>query len=267
MTSVTRPKGPLPARVYWTRRLLLLGVVLAVVFGTARLLPGDEGTRPSAAPAARPAAGSPQTSGASPSAGMTPEARPGTGSARRERGKNAKPKAKPTPTRTPLAQPEGTCADEDVAVDPVVQSPAIAGTDVTVRLEVTSRTTPACYWEVSPESVVLRISSGDDRIWTSQECRRAIPTEEVVVRQGDSRRTASVPVVWSTLRSDPGCTKSTQWARPGWYHATAAALSGEPIDRQFELVLPVRPTITPTPSPSAKNKKKSEQGTKKKQDR
>lgn len=257
MTSVTRPKGPLPARVYWTRRLLLLGIVLAVAFGTTRLLPeGDAG--PSAGPAARPAAGSPtapQSPSLGPSAGPTPEAAAGG----KARGRAAAPRS---PRRTPLAQPEGTCADEDVTVAPAVQPPAVAGQDVTVLLEITSRTAAACYWEVSDDSVVLRLSSGDDRIWSSQDCPAAVPTEEVVVRRADSRRTASVPVVWSGQRSDSRCSRTTSWANPGWYHATAAALSGEPTDEQFELVAPVAPTITPTPSPDAddpKRKKKRRQ--------
>ncbi len=40
MRSMARPRGPLPARVYWVRRVLVLGVALALVFGIARLLGG-----------------------------------------------------------------------------------------------------------------------------------------------------------------------------------------------------------------------------------
>src|SRR5437764_9106183 len=41
MTGVARPRGPLPARVYWTRRLLLVAVAFALVFGLAHLLGGS----------------------------------------------------------------------------------------------------------------------------------------------------------------------------------------------------------------------------------
>ena len=44
-------RGPLPPRVYWTRRLLVLVVALALVFGVARLLGGGGGGNgPSAQP-------------------------------------------------------------------------------------------------------------------------------------------------------------------------------------------------------------------------
>ena len=37
---------------------------------------------------------------------------------------------------------------------------------------------------------------------------------------------------------------------PGYYHAEAAAFGSDPVDEQFHLLPPPRPTITPTPSPS-----------------
>ncbi len=33
MSSLTRPRGPLPRRVYWVRRVLVLGTALALVVG------------------------------------------------------------------------------------------------------------------------------------------------------------------------------------------------------------------------------------------
>ena len=54
MSTVTRPRGPLPRRVYWVRRLLVLGIALALVFGIGRLLGGGpaQDDDPSAQPAA-----------------------------------------------------------------------------------------------------------------------------------------------------------------------------------------------------------------------
>ena len=37
------PRGPLPARVYWVRRTLVLIVALALVFGIGKLLTGFGG--------------------------------------------------------------------------------------------------------------------------------------------------------------------------------------------------------------------------------
>jgi hypothetical protein len=40
MSTVVRPSGPLPARVYWVRRLLLIAIVLLVILAVVRVLGG-----------------------------------------------------------------------------------------------------------------------------------------------------------------------------------------------------------------------------------
>ena len=40
MSSLTQPRGPLPARVYWTRRLILLAVAALLLVTLARVLTG-----------------------------------------------------------------------------------------------------------------------------------------------------------------------------------------------------------------------------------
>ena len=41
MPSTVRPRGPLPARVYWTRRIVVLAVPLLLVVVLARVLGGS----------------------------------------------------------------------------------------------------------------------------------------------------------------------------------------------------------------------------------
>ena len=41
MPTTVRPRGPLPARVYWTRRLVVLVVPLLLVVVLARVLGGS----------------------------------------------------------------------------------------------------------------------------------------------------------------------------------------------------------------------------------
>jgi hypothetical protein len=62
MTTVTRPRGPLPPRVYWTRRLLVVAVAFALVFGIARLLGSDGSGGPTAQPVGADASTSAPTS-------------------------------------------------------------------------------------------------------------------------------------------------------------------------------------------------------------
>jgi hypothetical protein len=149
---------------------------------------------------------------------------------------------------TVLVPPTGECREDEVAVVPEVGR-AAGGGPIVLHLELTG-TQPACTFKVSPETLVVKITSGDDRIWTSQECPKAIPSTSVVVR---SAVPATVPVTWSGRRSDETCSNRTAWALPGFYHVHAAALGSAPSDVQFEVTVPSRPVVTRTakPKPSA----------------
>ena len=116
---------------------------------------------------------------------------------------------------------------------------------------------PACTFSVSSRTVVAKVTSGKDRIWSSQDCPRSIKPTSVVVRSGDP---AKVVVSWNGRRSDEDCSRSTAWALPGYYHLTAAVIGSVPADTQFRLSAPPRPVITKTAKPHTK-KAKQKQGT------
>jgi len=247
MSGLTR--GPLPARTYWIRRLLVLCTAVLLVFGIARVLGGgsDASSRPDAREQAKPVAAAPTTTLAMPTA--APRA-------------SEPAKASGKKTNTPLPAPEGTCDDEDVAVTPSVKNP-VAGRYVRIVLELRTVVSEACTWEVSPETLTLKITSGDDEIWTSRHCPRAVDEDEVTLRRD---HTTKVEVTWGARRSDEECSRLTSWALPGWYHVAAAALAGEPSDVQFELERPEREEVTrtvkPKPKPEPKPEKKGKKGNK-----
>lgn len=234
-------RGPLPARVYWTRRIFVLGTALLLVFGIARLLgngsdAADNGAAQlSADTTTSSSSGSPSVDA---STTVSETAKPGK--------KNRTRTPDPTPT---LAAPTGTCSGADVAVTPEVKD-AVGGRPVLLVLQLRTMVSEACTWRVAPDSLAVSITSGEDDIWSTRECRRAIPVREVVVRKA---ATTQIGVTWNGKRSDETCSRFTDWAMPGWYHVTAAALGGEPSDVQFELVKPTPETITRTitPSPTA----------------
>lgn len=215
--------------------MLVLLVAFGVVFGVTRLFGGSAGQSP--APVAQPASGT-VTSAADPQPVSTADAR-----------QEPAPSPKKQKTKPAPAMPTGPCLDSDVKIVPTVPDTAYAGEDVRLTLKLRTFESPACNWEVSAESVAVKLTSGSDRIWTSQECPAVVPTEAVVLRK---RQASTVDVIWSGRRSDAECSRMTQWAQPGWYHVAAAAMGSEPESKQFELRSPAPITITPTPTPKPK---------------
>lgn len=247
MTAMTR--GPLPARVYWTRRVLFLLVVCAVVGGLLQVVSlavragSPDGPDQATTVASEPTASTATTDEpADDPADETSETRPREGKGKQQ-GKQG------TKDREPeLAAPEGECVDRDIAVTPVAEK-TVAGSPITFVLELRTVLTPACSWEVFPQSLTVKITSGDDDIWSTQQCERAIPRQDVVIRNNVS---TEVEVTWSGRRSDDECSRLTDWALPGWYYIEAAALAGEPSNLQFQLTAPEPEIVTETVEPEPK---------------
>jgi hypothetical protein len=252
MQTLTR--GPLPARVYWTRRLLLLATAFAVVFGLAHLFGGSSDA--TSKPQARQAAAQTRATGeATPSEDATLPA-PTVGPTQPATQPGSKQDQKLTIHRPPpLPDPEGDCADEDIAVTPTVHHP-VAGGQVTFVMKLRTIEATACTWHVSPDSMTVKVTSGEDDIWFSRVCTKSIPREDVVVRNSHNTK---VDVVWSGRRSDDECSRLTDWAMPGYYHVSAAAYAGEPSDTQFKLEKPDAPIVTETVKPHSKQDEKSGQ--------
>ena len=251
MKSMARPRGPLPPRVYWVRRTLVLAVALGLVFGIAQLLGGPGNP---AGDSAQVVGSGTAPSSSAPSVGSTADAKPRV-DRERTAAKGAKAR-KPKETETPLAQPTGPCRSSDVVVKPKVRDTARAGRLVHFRLKLTTEATPACTWTVSPESLVVKITSGEDRIWSSQDCPAAVPQADVVVRKDVP---AKVDMGWRGQRSDSTCSRQPAWAQPGFYHVEAAAYGAEPVDVQFELAQPVAPTRTAKPKPEKDKRDKQDE--------
>jgi hypothetical protein len=227
--------------VYWVRRLVVLGIAGLLVVGIARLLGGasDGSSGPDrAAPAAQTSRGSSPTpsvaSGTTATAGTTGES-----------GGATKHHSRSTPTPTPLAMPSGPCSPDDVSVTPSVPEP-VAGSDISLTLFFSTVASPACDWTMSGRSLALRITSGSDLIWTTVQCAKSIPTQDLVLR---NTQPTTVRVTWNAKRSEPGCPKMTAWALPGTYHLRVAALGGQPQETTFVLTAPAPAEVTRTAHP------------------
>ncbi|WP_137292284.1 hypothetical protein [Nocardioides dongxiaopingii] len=255
-------RGPLPPAVYWRRRALVLGTVLALVLVVVNLVRGDHDPppardaavqasgQPSEAPAGRkgkgrknrPAAGQPTTVPL-PDSGYTPA---------------AQPSAEPAPP-----DPEGDCVDADVQVMPSVPG-AVARRSTTIRLSLETLVAEACTWRLSSDSLAVTIlDDGGDEVWSSRECPRMVPTAEVVVRR-DS--TATFDLTWNGRMSTPECPAGQPWAEPADYDVQVAAYGAEPADPlTFTLTDPADVAVADGPvGPAVPGADQSDQGEKKK---
>lgn len=227
----------------------MLSIAVALVVGIAQLL-GISSDEPAAEVSATRVG-----SGTDPSPpAATPDARAGAPTQDQKRAEQQR-EPKRSKTRTPLPEPTGPCEASDVVVTPKIVGAARAGSPVSIRLLVTTLETPACTYRVSPRTVAVKLVSGTDRIWSSQDCPAAVPEVDVIAR---TEVAGVAEMQWRGQRSDSGCTRTTPWALAGWYHIQAAAFGAEPTSVQFELLPAVAPTITPKPKPEPKPEPKGE---------
>ncbi|HEX7738216.1 MAG TPA: hypothetical protein VF426_01060 [Marmoricola sp.] len=236
-SSLTHPRGRLPARVYWTRRGLVAVTAIAMLFGFAHLLgalgggsgggnhaaqlSADQTTAPSVGASQPPASEQPYVASSSQGAS------PGAG----------------------LAVPEGPCSPADLSVTPVVRH-AYALHPVTITLQL-SGAAAACNFTVSSKTVAVKITSGTDGIWSSQDCPQVIKKQDVVVRSGSN---TNVALTWRGHRSNGTCSVANKWALPGYYHVLAAVMGSTPTDAQFKMTVAPRAVITKTAHPKPKKK-------------
>lgn len=274
MGGLIRPVGPEPAETYWRRRALVLGamlmlVIIVLVFwinagnspgqaaatgptgsgpaaaGTPTPTPAMVTTTPSLTPSALPSdAGSPSAS-AGPAASMRPSAS-GMATPTASTSVNAKAtSASAGPTHSASAR--ATTATGRGAARPT----ACRGPDLRVTLRGDHRRVPvksavhfqlsvingsatSCRMVINSHDFELRVTSGVDRIWSSDDCPRLVPDLATVI---GPERDLGWTMTWGGRRSRPGgtCASRPETPGPGYYHATARLAGARPVS--FLLVL------------------------------
>lgn len=222
MSTLLHPVGPQPPAVYWFRRLLLLAAVLAVVVAVGMLTTGGraDGTPPAQSSATT--TGDP-TSDAGERAGADGER------AAEQSDDEEAPSTRPSAAAATEAGVP-SCAETGLAVSVTADSESYAATAVP-RLTVSLRNegTTACTVDVgSPDAVEVVVTSGDDRVWSSDDCQ---PDAEarVVTLQPSAEEVQSIS--WQRGRSAEGCPTGLPEVRAGTYQVTARAgdITSEPV--------------------------------------
>ncbi|WP_234401906.1 hypothetical protein [Thermobifida halotolerans] len=91
-----------------------------------------------------------------------------------------------------------------------------AGVHPAFTLTLVNTGTKTCTAEVGTKTLELRITSGDDRIWSSLDCVENRTAEPVELRRGVPH---DVEITWDRTRSWRDCRDDVVHARPGTYVA------------------------------------------------
>ncbi len=191
------PVGPLPASTYWRRRVVVLLVVVAVLllakmaFGGGNDDTGDKDALAAAAsPSPRPSSPAPSPSTAAPSVAASPAG--------------------------PVVVP--ACGDAALQVTAVADADSYPkGAAPRFTLSVVNTGTTPCRRALGPDAVELRVFSGEDRIWSSDDCSKGTGQGILELPPGEARQ---LTVQWPGKRTKPGC-DTGDVAAPGTYRVSA----------------------------------------------
>ena len=168
-------------------------------------------------------------SGSTSSGGGTSGGTPSTGHA------STTPASHPTATATSRATAAGAtgtpmCPDSAIKVSVATDAlsyPAAVVPGLTISVTNTGST--ACARDVGAGALGLLITSGQDRVWSSDDCQKAAPPQLRTIAPGTSQ---SQTVAWTRHRSDKACpTTAPADAQPGTYVLTghAGGVTSKPV--------------------------------------
>ena len=204
----------LPARVYWVRRAVVLGVPLLLVVVLLVV------ARPWAGRAADRAGGLPT----------------GTGSATPTRA--AVSAAATTPAATPAATPSptpslrggvGDCQAAQLALGLTPAAVDVpAGVSPTFTVTIKNTGAAPCLVDAGDAYREVVITSGADRVWSSKDCVPAHASRRTLLLAAGQSDTTQFP--WNRVRSAAGCPGGLPKPGPGTYQATVnlAGATGGP---------------------------------------
>src|SRR5690606_20656292 len=125
-------------------------------------------------------------------------------------------KPSPTPTRR---RPGDACDPDDLVVSLSAEREVYpAGDKPKLLLTLVNTGRFMCTAEVGPRALEVRITSGDDRIWSSADCISGEGAQKRRLKRGIPYIR---PVVWDRRRSAHDCRAERVGARPGTYVAVA----------------------------------------------
>lgn len=234
---VLQPVGPEPSNVYWRRRAVLIVVAVLVLLVLLRACAsiGGGSDDPETPGGAAPASTSPadvaiggglDDPSDDPSPGASGPGDPADA---------GDPAGTPAATSTPAAPAaDGICRDSDLSVTVGTDASSYrAGATPRLVLKVTNTSSASCRRDLGSAALSLVVSSGPDRVWSSDDCS---PAGKPAVRALAAGGSVSSRVTWSGKRSAKGqCGPNRKRALPGTYAVTAKVGTATSAAKRFIL--------------------------------
>ncbi|MET9273737.1 hypothetical protein [Kribbella sp. NPDC003557] len=221
MSSLLRPVGHLPASVYWFRRGLVLAVVAVLVILISRLFAGGgDDTKNAAAsdPQPNPTGAAPVSTPTS-----TPASTPSAGSST---------SATPKPSKT-TPRGDQPCEGSDLNLEALPANRKIVSGSVLNFVVQLNPVDEGCKATVNADKLTVTVTSGNDLIWSTTQCDKAVQAATLVVAKG---KQAAVTVPWNGHRSRPGCLPGQPVAKPGTYVVKAEYDGRSSSPQAFQVV-------------------------------
>ena len=174
----------LPARVYWVRRFVVLGIPLIIIAVVVWLFVGRD-------------------------SGEDPAAQDGTSSAPVET------EPSETPTDTPGV---AACPPASVALAMTADATTFApGVSATFTVSITNTGAEACLVDAGEAQREIVITSGSDRVWSNRDCIAPGTETRTLLLAGG--QTDTTPFAWNRIRSAEGCPADLPVPGAGTYSA------------------------------------------------
>ncbi|NMR18767.1 hypothetical protein [Cellulomonas fimi] len=211
MSTVLHPAGPNPPRVYWVRRLVVLVVLGAVVWGLVALgsiALGRFGPDDAAAAAGQTTA----AEGAGETAADASDEGTGAG---------AVDAAEDDAEDAPAAPVDCTPDSLQLALTTDALEYA-ADADPVLRASITNIGDVPCTVDAGDATREVLITSGADRIWSTKDCAAPETASRQILLGTGAQDPAEI--TWQRVRSGEGCPAGLPEPRAGTYQAVLSLL-------------------------------------------
>jgi hypothetical protein len=225
--------GPLPAAVYWRRRLLVLGVLLIIALGIVYAFTGGPGAgnRADPGPTHTPTTPASATGTPTPTATPTPTPTPFT-----------LPADEPTgaPTSAAGGDATGPCADGEIELTAAASPPTLTtGQTATFTLVIKNISNRTCTRDIGSMPQELQLLLDGVIAWSSDDCPSGSPYPFDQEFVPGFERSFAIP--WSGYRSrtgtgEPVCEQSAQ-TKPGAATYDLVARLGTKLSAPVQVVI------------------------------